>query len=170
MASSKEAIMRALSVAILGASLLLGSTAHSQTSVKVGALTDLSGPDADLSGQGLIIGTQLAVEEFKEQNEDIAVEVISADHLNKPDIGGAIAAVVAEMKKLPTKDVVFGEGSVREDGRQLRDMYLFEVKKPEESKGACYYYRLLAEIPVEDAFPPLSESACPFVKKARGRL
>jgi len=75
------------------------------------------------------------------------------------------AAVVAEMKKLPTKDVVFGEGSVREDGRQLHDMYLFKVKKPEESKGAWDYYKLLAKIPAEDAFRPLSESTCPFVKK-----
>jgi branched-chain amino acid transport system substrate-binding protein len=399
--------MRAFSVAILGASLLLGSTAHSQTSVKIGVLTDLSGPYADLSGHGSIIGTQLAVEEFKAQNKDIAVEVISADHQNKPDIGSAIArkwfdqegvdaiidvansgvalavsqiakdkdkvflatgpassdltgkacspntvhwtydtyalshgtggalvkaggdswyfltadyafgqalerdtsavvvaqggkvagsvkhplntsdfssfllqaqsaktkviglanagadtinaikqasefgitentklaallffitdvhslglkaahglvlteayywdlndgtrafakkfaekasgrvpsqihagaysatlhylkavvaasgnksggAVVSEMKKLPTKDVVFGEGSVREDGRQLHDMYLFEVKKPEESKGAWDYYKLLAKIPAEDAFRPLSESTCPFVKK-----
>ena len=55
------------------------------------------------------------------------------------------AAVVAEMKKLPTKDVVFGEGSVREDGRRLLDMYLFEVKKREESKGAWDYYKLLAK-------------------------
>ena len=399
--------MRVLSIAVLGASLLLGSPAHSQTSVKIGVLTDLSGPYADLSGQGSIIGTQLAVEEFKANNKDIAVDVISADHQNKPDIGGTIArkwfdqegvdaiidvansgvalavsqiakdkdkvflgtgpassdltgkacspntvhwtydtyalshgtgralvkaggdswffltadyafgqalerdtsavvvaqggkvagsvkhplntsdfssfllqaqsgktkiiglanagadtinaikqasefgitqntklaallffitdvhslglkaahglvlteayywdlndgsrgfakrfaekapgrvpsqihagaysatlhylkavaatsggksgaAVVSEMKKLPTKDVVFGEGSVREDGRQLHDMYLFEVKRAEESKGAWDYYKLLAKIPAEDAFRPLSESTCPFVKK-----
>lgn len=399
--------MRTLSVAVLGASLLLGSTAHSQTSVKIGVLTDLSGPYADLSGQGSIVGTQLAVEEFKAQHKDITVEVISADHQNKPDIGGAIArkwfdqegvdaiidvansgvalavsqiakdkdkvflatgpatsdltgkacspnsvhwtydtyalshgtggalvkaggdswffltadysfgqalerdtsavviaqggkvagsvrhplnssdfssfllqaqaaktkviglanagadtinaikqasefgitentklaallffitdvhslglkashglvlteayywdlndgarvfakkfaekapgrvpsqihagaysatlhylkavaalagaksgaAVVSEMKKLPTSDVAFGDGSVREDGRQLHDMYLFEVKKPAESKGAWDYYKLLAKIPANDAFRPLSESTCPFVKK-----
>jgi branched-chain amino acid transport system substrate-binding protein len=75
------------------------------------------------------------------------------------------AAVVAAMKKLPTKDVAFGEGSVREDGRQLHDMYLFEVKKPQESKEAWDYYKLLAKIPAEDAFRPLSESTCPFVKR-----
>ena len=83
--------MKTLSLAVLGASLLLGSPANSQTSVKIGVLTDLSGPYADLSGQGSIIGTQLAVEEFKAQHKDISVEVISADHQNKPDIGGAIA-------------------------------------------------------------------------------
>jgi branched-chain amino acid transport system substrate-binding protein len=75
------------------------------------------------------------------------------------------AAVVTEMKKQPTKDIVFGDGSVREDGRHLHDMYLFEVKKPEESKGAWDYYKLLAKIPAEDAFRPLSESTCPLVKK-----
>lgn len=83
--------MRALSVAVLGASLFVGSAAYSQTSVKIGVLTDLSGPYADLSGEGSIIGTRLAVEEFEAHNKDLSVEVISADHQNKPDIGGAIA-------------------------------------------------------------------------------
>jgi branched-chain amino acid transport system substrate-binding protein len=399
--------MKAISVAVLGAALLLDTTAHSQTSVKIGVLSDLSGPYADLSGEGSIIGTRLAVEEFEAQNKEVSIEVISADHQNKPDIGGAIArkwfdqegvdaivdvansgvalavsqiakdkdkvflgtgpassdltgkacspntvhwtydtyalshgtgsalvkaggdswffltadyafgqalerdtgavvvaqggkvagsvkhplntsdfssfllqaqsaktkvsglanagadtinaikqasefgitentklaallffitdvhslglkaahglvlteayywdlndgtrafakrfaekapgrvpsqvhagaysaalhylkavvaaagsksgaTVVSEMKKLPTKDVVFGEGSVREDGRQLHDMYLFEVKKPQESMGAWDYYKPLAKIPAEDAFRPLSESTCPLLKK-----
>ncbi|WP_076860165.1 ABC transporter substrate-binding protein [Bradyrhizobium mercantei] len=399
--------MKAFSIAVLGASLLLASAAYSQTTLKIGVLTDLSGPYADLSGQGSIIGTQLAVDEFKTQHKDFTIEVISADHQNKPDIGGTIArkwfdqegvdaiidvansgvalavnqiakdkdkvflatgpatsdltgkacspntvhwtydtyalshgtggalvkaggdtwffltadyafgqalerdtssvivaqggkvagsvkhplntsdfssfllqaqsaktkiiglanagadtvnaikqasefgitentklaallffitdvhslglkashglvlteayywdlndgsrafakrfaekapgrapsqihagaysatlhylkavaaasgnksgaAVVSEMKKLPTSDAAFGEGSVREDGRHLHEMYLFEVKKPEESKGAWDYYKLLATIPANDAFRPLSESACPFVKK-----
>ena len=75
------------------------------------------------------------------------------------------AAVVADMKRKPTADSVFGNGSVRVDGRQLHDMYLFEVKKPEESAGPWDYYRLLARIPAEEAFRPLSESACPLVEK-----
>ena len=398
--------MRALSVAVLGATLAIGS-AYAQTAVKIGVLTDLSGPYADLSGEGSAIGTRLAVEEFKAQNKDITVEVISADHQNKPDIASAIArkwfdqegvdavvdiansgvalavsqiarekdkvflgtgpatsdltgkacspntvhwtydtyavshgtggalvkaggeswffltadyafghalerdtsavvlarggkvagsvkhplntsdfssfllqaqsaktkviglanagsdminsvkqasefgitangtklaallafitdvhslglntakglvlteayywdlnddtrkfakrfaekapgrvpsqihagaysatlhylkavaalgsksakTVIEQMKKMPTKDVVFGEGSVREDGRKLHDMYLFEVKKPDESKGPWDYYKLLARIPADEAFRPLSESACPLVKK-----
>ncbi|MGY3622477.1 ABC transporter substrate-binding protein [Bradyrhizobium sp. USDA 10063] len=398
--------MRALSVAVLGATLAIGS-AYAQTSLKIGVLTDLSGPYADLSGEGSAIGTRLAVEEFKAQNKDLTVEVISADHQNKPDIASAIARkwfdqegvdavvdiansgvalavsqiarekdkvflgtgpatsdltgkacspntvhwtydtyavshgtggalvkaggeswffltadyafghalerdtsavvlarggkvagsvkhplntsdfssfllqaqsaktkviglanagsdminlvkqasefgitangtklaallafitdvhslglntakglvlteayywdlnddtrnfakrfaekapgrvpsqihagaysatlhylkavaalgsksakpVVEQMKKMPTKDVAFGEGSVREDGRKLHDMYLFEVKKPDESKGPWDYYKLLARIPADEAFRPLSESACPLVKK-----
>ena len=72
------------------ASLIVGS-AHAETSIKIGVLTDLSGPYADLSGNGSIIGTQLAVEEFTAQHKDVTVQVISADHQNKPDIATAIA-------------------------------------------------------------------------------
>jgi len=398
--------MKTISIVAVSASLLFNSAVHAQTPVKIGVLTDLSGPYADLSGEGSVIGARLAIEEFKAQNKDIAVEVVSADHQNKPDIGGSIArkwfdqdgvdaiidvansgvamavsqlardkdkvflatgtassdltgkacspntihwtydtyalshgtggalvkaggdswffltadyafghalerdtsavvvkqggkvagtvrhplntsdfssfllqaqaaktkviglanaggdtvnaikqasefgisqnaklaallffitdvhslglktahglvlteayywdlndgtrtfakrfaekapgrqpsmihagaysatlhylkaiaaskaksgaAVVSEMKKLPTKDVAFGEGSIREDGRKLHEMYLFEVKKPEESKGAWDYYKLLAKISADDAFRPLSETACPLVKK-----
>lgn len=73
-------------------------------------------------------------------------------------------AVINEMKKNPTNDV-FGAGVLREDGRHVHDMYLFEVKKPEESKGAWDYYRVLAKIPAADAFRPLAESTCPLLKK-----
>lgn len=73
--------------------------------------------------------------------------------------------VIEQMKKTPTNDIVFGRGSIREDGRKLHSMYLFEVKKPEESKQPWDYYKLLAEIPADEAFRPLSESECPLVKK-----
>jgi branched-chain amino acid transport system substrate-binding protein len=56
-------------------------------------------------------------------------------------------------------------GKLREDGRVMRDMYLFEVKKPSESKGQFDYYKQLATIPAADAFRPLAESECPLVKK-----
>ena len=74
------------------------------------------------------------------------------------------AAVVAEMKKLPTDDKLFGKGQVRADGRQIHDMYLFEVKKPSESKGPYDYYTLKATIPAAEAFRPLSEGGCSLVK------
>ena len=74
------------------------------------------------------------------------------------------AAVVAEMKKLPTEDKLFGKGEVRADGRQIHDMYLFEVKKPSESKGPYDYYTLKATIPAAEAFRPLSEGGCSLVK------
>ena len=74
------------------------------------------------------------------------------------------AAVVEWMKANPTEDGVFGEGSVRADGRHMHDMYLFEVKAPSESTGAWDYYELRATIPAEQAAIPLAESACELVQ------
>jgi len=75
------------------------------------------------------------------------------------------AAVVAKMKVMPTDDKLFGKGTVRADGRKIHDMYLFEVKKPEESKGPWDYYKTRATIPAAEAFRPLEASECPLVKK-----
>jgi branched-chain amino acid transport system substrate-binding protein len=75
------------------------------------------------------------------------------------------AAVVAKMKELPTDDKLFGKGTVRADGRKVHDMYLFEVKKPEESKAPWDYYKLRATIPAAEAFRPLEQSECPLAKK-----
>jgi len=75
------------------------------------------------------------------------------------------ARVVAKMKEMPTDDPLFGKGSIRPDGRKIHPAYLFEVKKPEESKGPWDYYKLVATTPADQAFRPLSESACPLVKK-----
>ncbi|NCV62990.1 MAG: ABC transporter substrate-binding protein [Betaproteobacteria bacterium] len=72
--------------------------------------------------------------------------------------------VTQKMKDLPTDDALFGKGSIRKDGRKLHPAYLFEVKKPSESKGAYDYYKLLATIPADQAFRPLSEGDCPLVK------
>jgi branched-chain amino acid transport system substrate-binding protein len=71
--------------------------------------------------------------------------------------------VVAKMKELPTDDVLFGKGSIRKDGRTLHDMYLFEVKKPSESKGPYDYYKLVSTIPADKAFRPIEQSECPLV-------
>jgi branched-chain amino acid transport system substrate-binding protein len=80
----------------------------------------------------------------------------------KSDVDGA--AVVAKMKSMPTDDKLFGKGSIRQDGRKIHDMYLFEVKKPQESKGPWDYYKLRATIPGDQAFRPLNEGECPLVK------
>lgn len=72
--------------------------------------------------------------------------------------------VAQKMKDLPTDDILFGKGSVRKDGRKLHPAYLFEVKKPSESKGPYDYYKLLATIPAEQAFRPINEGDCPLVK------
>ena len=80
----------------------------------------------------------------------------------KSDADGA--KVVARMKELPTDDVVFGKGNVRQDGRKIHPMYLFEVKRPAESKGAWDYYKLRHTIPANEAFRPEREGGCPLVK------
>ena len=76
------------------------------------------------------------------------------------------AKVVAKMKELPTDDPLFGKGMVRADGRKIHPAYLFEVKKPEESKYPWDYYKLVATIPAEEAFIPLDKSVCPLLKKS----
>ena len=75
------------------------------------------------------------------------------------------AAVMKIMKETPINDMFAKNGRIREDGRMVHDMYLFEVKKPQESKGRWDDYKLLATIPGDEAFQPLSESRCPLVKK-----
>ncbi len=72
-------------------------------------------------------------------------------------------AVVAEMKKLPTDDPLFGKGTIRADGRKIHPAYLFQVKKPEESKYPGDFYNLKATIPAEEAFRPLKDGGCPLV-------
>jgi branched-chain amino acid transport system substrate-binding protein len=73
--------------------------------------------------------------------------------------------VVAKMRELPINDFMTKNGKLREDGRVMRDMYLYQVKKPSESKYQFDYFKLLATIPADQAFRPLSESECPLVKK-----
>jgi len=72
-------------------------------------------------------------------------------------------AVVAKMKELPTDDPLFGKGYVRADGRKIHPAYLFEVKKPEDSKYAGDDYILRATIPAEEAFRPMKDDNCPMV-------
>jgi len=75
------------------------------------------------------------------------------------------ATVMSRMKAMPTDDPLFGQGTIRPDGRTIHDMYLFQVKSPQESKGPYDYYKLVSTIPGEQAFRPLAESACPLVRK-----
>ena len=72
-------------------------------------------------------------------------------------------AVVAKMKEMPTDDPLFGKGSIRADGRKIHPAYLFEVKKPEESKYPGDYYALRATIPADEAFRPIKDDNCPMI-------
>ncbi len=73
-------------------------------------------------------------------------------------------AVVDKMKEMPTDDPLFGKGTIRADGRKLHPAYLFEVKKPSESKYFGDFYKLRATIPADEAFRPLKDGGCPLVK------
>ena len=73
--------------------------------------------------------------------------------------------VVDKMKSIPTDDPLFGKGLIQPNGRKIHPGYLFQVKKPEESKYPWDYYKLLATIPAEEAFTPLDKSTCPLLKK-----
>jgi len=72
-------------------------------------------------------------------------------------------AVVAKMKEMPTDDPLFGKGYIRADGRKIHPAYLFEVKKPEESKYPGDYYKLRATIAAEEAFRPMKDDNCPML-------
>lgn len=74
-------------------------------------------------------------------------------------------AVMAKMKELPINDFMTRNGRIREDGRVIRDMYLMQVKTPDESKGDWDLAKIVATIPGDQAFRPLSEGGCPLVKK-----
>ncbi|MGB9051632.1 MAG: ABC transporter substrate-binding protein, partial [Pseudolabrys sp.] len=84
-----------------------------------------------------------------------AVEALKSDADGK--------AVVAKMKEMPTDDPLFGKGTIRADGRKLHPAYLFEVKKPSDSKYPGDFYKLRATIPAAEAFRPLNEGNCPLV-------
>jgi branched-chain amino acid transport system substrate-binding protein len=74
-------------------------------------------------------------------------------------------AVMEKMRSTPIDDFFVKNGQIREDGRMVHEMYLYEVKKPAESKGSWDYYKLVATIPADQAFQPLPDSKCPLVKK-----
>jgi branched-chain amino acid transport system substrate-binding protein len=72
--------------------------------------------------------------------------------------------VVPQMKKFKGKDKLFGDVTIRQDRRVVHPMYLFEIKKPEESKYPYDYYKLVSTIPAEQAFRPLADGGCSMVK------
>jgi branched-chain amino acid transport system substrate-binding protein len=72
---------------------------------------------------------------------------------------------VDKMKSIPTDDALFGQGEVQPNGRAIHPAYLFEVKKPSESKAPWDFYKLVGTVPGDQAFTPLSESKCALLKK-----
>ena len=74
-------------------------------------------------------------------------------------------AVARKVKELPVEDFWSAGFKIRQDGRLVRDMYLFQAKAPSESKGTWDYYKVLAKIPGDEAFRPVSEGSCPLVNQ-----
>lgn len=74
-------------------------------------------------------------------------------------------AVMAKMREMPVNDFFAQDGVIREDGRMVHDMYVYQVKSPEESTSEWDVYKLVSVIPGEEAFRPLSESTCPLVQQ-----
>lgn len=74
-------------------------------------------------------------------------------------------AVLAKMRELPVRDAFTDNGVLREDGRMVHSMFLLEVKKPEESKYPWDYYKVLAEVPGDQAFRPMKDGGCPLIKQ-----
>ena len=89
------------------------------------------------------------------------LEYLAAVQALNSDDGGK---VIAQMKKKPFDDPLFGKSHVREDGRNIHEAYLFQVKTPAESKGPYDYFKVLAKIPGDQAFRPLHEGGCSLVK------
>ncbi|MGY4260702.1 branched-chain amino acid transport system substrate-binding protein [Bradyrhizobium sp. USDA 4516] len=87
-------------------------------------------------------------------------------YLNAVKAAGAkeTKPVLAKMRATPVRDAFTDNGVVREDGRMVHSMFLFEVKKPEESKAPWDYYKVLAEVPGDQAFRPLKDGGCPLIK------
>jgi branched-chain amino acid transport system substrate-binding protein len=92
----------------------------------------------------------------------VVLHYLKAVEALKSDADGA--KVVAEMKKLPTDDPLFGKGSIREDGRGIHPAYLVQVKTPAESKAPWDYYKVVSTIPADQAFRPLKDGGCSLVK------
>jgi branched-chain amino acid transport system substrate-binding protein len=95
-------------------------------------------------------------------NYGVVLHYLKAVEALKSDADGH--KIVDKMKAIPIDDPLMGKGEIRADGRAIHDMYLYQVKKPEESKYAWDYLKLRATIPAAEAFRPLKDGGCPLVK------
>ena len=127
---------KALTAAALAMTMALPGQA-AEPVVKIGILTDMSGPYSDMGGPGSVAAAAKTTE---------------------------AKVVAAKMRELPIRDAVMHHPAIRPDGRVIHDMLLVKVKTPAESKGDWDYYTIQATIPAADAFRPLDKSACPLVK------
>ena len=163
--------------------------AHAEISgdvVRVGVLNDISGIFQDTNGMGSVEAARMAAEDFNGEARNIKVKIVYADHQNKADVGSSIARKwldvdgVDAIVDVPNSAVGLTINSLVRDsrmtflasstassdltGKACSPMYLFEVKKPDESKYPYDYYRLVSTIPADQAFRPIADGGCSLVK------
>ena len=122
-------MVRTYLITLVAVLTLVAGTAHAQISdnvVKIGVLNDQSGPYADLAGPGSVVAARMAVEDFGAARKGMKVEVLAADHQNKPDVGSQIARQWYDVDKVdvivdvPTSSVVLAVNQVtREKNKAL---------------------------------------------------
>lgn len=145
-------------------------------------ISDIDGVGLDI-GQGLLVteswywdlndSTRAFAQRFRERTQraptSVQASVYSSltHYLKAVKAAGTTdsAAVIKVMKETPINDMYAKGGRIREDGRMVHDMYLFEVKKPSESKGRFDVYKLLDTVSGDQAFQPIETSRCPLLKK-----
>ena len=88
----------------------------------------------------------------------------AATSLGVPAAKADGAATIRRMKEMPTDDPLFGPGRVRQDGRKIHPMHLFQVKTPAESRGPWDYFRLIRSLPAETSFRPMEQGGCALVR------
>src|SRR3954469_25288910 len=116
--------LRSLLFATALAGLAAGA-AEAQTSVKLGVMNDRSGLYADISGEGSVVAARMAAEDFKAKDKGINVEIISADHQNKPDVGSNIARQwydtdgVDVITDVPTSSVALAINQITKDKNKI---------------------------------------------------
>ena len=104
----------------------------------------------------------------KPNSNQASVYSATMHYLNAVKAAGTddTAAVMKKMHEMPINDMFAKNGKIRDDGRMVHDMYLFQVKTPAESKAPWDYYKLKGTVKGDDAFQSLANSRCPMFKKS----
>ena len=104
----------------------------------------------------------------KPNSNQASVYSATMHYLNAVKAAGTddTAAVMKKMHEMPINDMFAKNGKIRDDGRMVHDMYLYQVKTPAESKAPWDYYKLKGTVKGDDAFQSLANSRCPMFKKS----
>ena len=156
-----------LAATVLAGSWTLAGPARAQSPpLRIGVLSDLGGPFADVSGLGSTLAARMAAEDYRAQHPGRPVEVISADHQNKPDIGSALARRWVDTEGVdlvidvrPNQDPVYGESVIRADGRRVTPVYVLSVKDPPPDNPSDVF-RVIQTVSAGDGYRPIAEGHC----------